>query len=206
MYTRRLVPVAGFGLVLTTIAWRTVRRARRLPYPFWMAITPFSDWLYGTKTILERLDLRPGQQVLEIGPGLGRLLLPAAARVLPGGAVTGVEIDHRIARALRERIAGAEMTNVTVIEGDVATQHLPAARFDVAYLTAVLGEIGDRAAAVQHLHDALKPGGMLVITEGWPDPHHQSLEAVERLVEPADFVRVSVARAWGRYTARFKRA
>jgi hypothetical protein len=69
----------------------------------------------------------------------------------------------------------------------------------------VLGEIGDRVAAIQHIRDALKPGGMLSIIEGWPDPHHQSLEAVQRLVEPAGFARIGVARACGRYTAQFKR-
>jgi protein-L-isoaspartate O-methyltransferase len=203
MRTRRLVPIVGLGLVVAAATWRTVRRARQLPYPFWMAVTPVTDWLYGTRTILAHLDLRPGQRVLEVGPGLGRLLLPAANLVLPGGEVTGVEIDPGIARALRERIAGAGVTNATVIDGDIATQHLPAAHFDVAYLAAVLGEIGERAAAVRAIHDALQPGGRLVIIEGWPDPHHQTLDAVDQLLTPLGFRRESVSRAWGRYTAVF---
>ncbi len=205
MRTRRLVPLVGAGVGLALATWRTIRRVRQLPYPFWMAVTPFTDWLYGTPTILAQLDLHPGQHVLEVGPGLGRLLLPAAARVLPGGDVTGVEIDPGIAQALRGRAAAAGITNLTVIEGDAATQRLPSAHFDVVYLTAVLGEIGERTAAVRHIHDALKPGGMLFIIEGWPDPHHQSPEAVRRLVEPAGFARVGVSLAWGRYTAQFKR-
>lgn len=205
MRTRRLVPIVGVGLALIPAIWRTVHRLRQLPYPFWMTVTPFTDWLYGTSTILERLDLHPGQHVLEVGPGLGRLLLPAASRVLPGGDVTGVEIAPGIAEALRERAVAAGITNLTVIEGNAATQQLPVEHVDVVYLAAVLGEIGDRVAAVRRLHDALKPGGMLIIIEGWPDPHHQSLEAVEYLVAPMGFARVSVSRAGGRYTAKFKR-
>ncbi len=205
MRTRRLIPIVGLGIVFATVAWRTVRRTRRLPYPFWMAVTPFTDWLYGTKKILTHLDLHPGQRVLDVGPGLGRLLLPAAVRVLPGGEVTGVEIVPGIAQALRTRVAVSEATNVTVIEGDIATQHLPPAHFDVAFLAAVLGEIGDRAAAIRAIHDALKPGGRLVIVEGWPDPHQLSLEAVERLVTPLGFRSVKVSRDLGRYTATFSR-
>lgn len=203
MRTRRLLPLVGAGLALAV--WRAIRRLRRMPYPFWMAVTPFTDWLYGTPTVLAQLDPRPGQHLLEVGPGLGRILLPAASRVLPGGDATGLEIDHGIAQALRERAAAAGITNLTVIEGDVAMQPLPTEHFDVAYLAAVLGEIGDRTAAVRHIHDALIPGGMLFVIEGWPDPHHQSLEAVRHLVEPAGFERGSASRAWGRYTAQFKR-
>lgn len=205
MRTRCLVPIIGSGLILTAVAWRMIHRWRHLPYPLWMAVNPFTDWLYGTPIVLERLRLRPGQHILEIGPGLGRLLLPAASQVLPGGTATGVEVDHRIAQALRERATAAGITNLTVIDGDAAHHDLPMERFDVAYVVAVLGEIGDRAAAIRHIHTALKSGGMLFISEGWPDPHHQPLAAVEGLVEPAGFEKVSVSRAGGRYTAQFRR-
>ena len=205
MRARRLVLLIGASLGLASGVWRTVHRIRRLPYPFWMAVTPFTDWLYGTKTILGHLDVHPGQHVLEIGPGLGRLLLPVAARVAPGGDVTGVEIDHGIAQALRERAVAAGITNITVIDGDAAARQIPIGYFDVAYLAAVLGEIGNPTAVIHHLHDALKPGGMLFIIEGWPDPHHQSLAAVKRRLVPAGFARIGVTRAWGRFTAQIER-
>ena len=44
--------------------------------------------LLGTDTTLNRIGLRPGQRVLEVGPGPGRLLLRAAQQVLPGGDAT----------------------------------------------------------------------------------------------------------------------
>ncbi len=37
------------------------------------------------QTTLDRMGLQPGQRVLEVGPGPGRLLIPAARRVLPAG-------------------------------------------------------------------------------------------------------------------------
>ncbi len=57
-------------------------------------------------------DVGPGDHVVEIGAGVGSLTLPLAAT---GAAVTAVEIDHRVAAALREVV---EPEGVTVVEGD----------------------------------------------------------------------------------------
>ncbi len=60
--------------------------------------------------VLDGIDL--GNHVLEVGPGPGlttNLLRQRAARL------TSIEIDARLASALRRRLDG---TNVTVVEGD----------------------------------------------------------------------------------------
>ncbi|HXQ19963.1 MAG TPA: 16S rRNA (adenine(1518)-N(6)/adenine(1519)-N(6))-dimethyltransferase RsmA [Acidimicrobiales bacterium] len=54
-----------------------------------------------------------GSRVLEIGPGLGSLTL---ALVEAGASVVAVEIDRRLAAALREVLQGA--AGVRVVEGD----------------------------------------------------------------------------------------
>ena len=40
------------------------------------------------------------EKVLEIGPGLGRLLIPAARRVMPGGEVVGIDIQPKMIERL----------------------------------------------------------------------------------------------------------
>lgn len=50
--------------------------------------------------------------------------------------------------------------------------------FDYALLVAVLGEIPDRATGFRRIFAALKPGGILSITEGIVDPHDQRRAAV----------------------------
>ncbi len=62
--------------------------------------------------IIEAIDPRPGERIVEIGPGLGALTgaLVAAAR-----HVTGIEIDRDLAARLFERF-GPE--RLTLIEGD----------------------------------------------------------------------------------------
>lgn len=66
--------------------------------------------------------------------------------------------------------------------------------FDRAFLTTVLGEIPNRERALKEIYDALKPGGMLSVTEVLIDPHYQSRATVQRLVMRAGF---RLERAWG---------
>lgn len=51
----------------------------------------------------------------------------------------------------------------------------------------VLGEIPDRERALRELFDALRPGGILSVTEIVFDPHFQSRRTVTRLAEAAGF-------------------
>ena len=68
----------------------------------------------GLRAILEALDLRASDVVVEVGAGTGFLTIPLAARV---SKVIAVEIDRRLAQVLRE--VCAPFPNVTVVEGDV---------------------------------------------------------------------------------------
>ena len=51
----------------------------------------------------------------------------------------------------------------------------------------VLGEIPDRESALKEIHSALKPGGILSVTEVIFDPHFQRRESVLRLAQAAGF-------------------
>ena len=65
-------------------------------------------------------EVGPGDQVVEVGAGLGSLTLALAET---GAAVTAVEVDRRLLPPLREVVAGRD---VTVVEGDAL--HLDWAR------------------------------------------------------------------------------
>lgn len=84
------------SVVGLSLGWRWLARRYALPFPAWSAgflEHPLVARFIGTQTTLERMGLKPGQRVLEIGPGPGRLLLPAARRVQPGGEVVGLDIQ-----------------------------------------------------------------------------------------------------------------
>lgn len=62
--------------------------------------------------IVDAIDPRPGDRIIEIGPGLGALTAPLIARA---GHISCVEIDRDLIGRLRARFAAGELT---VLEGD----------------------------------------------------------------------------------------
>jgi SAM-dependent methyltransferase len=190
--------------VAFSLGWRWASRIWSLPCP---AVTAgrFDSPLLGrlTRTTLDWLQLRPGQRILEIGPGPGRLLIPAAQRVLPGGEAVGIDVQPGMIERLKVRAERAGVTNLQAILGDATQPHVPEATFDLVFLCTALGEIPDRAAALSQCHRALKPGGVLSITEIFGDPHYQSRSVVRRLAAAAGFRLESIQGRWWFYTASF---
>jgi ubiquinone/menaquinone biosynthesis C-methylase UbiE len=161
--------------------------------------------LTGTDITLARIGLKPGQRVLELGPGPGRLLIPAAHAVQPGGEAVGIEIQPVMVRRLQSRARMVGANNLTVILGDATESIVPPGSFELVFLAMTLGEIPDRAAALKQSFSALKPGGVLSITEMLPDPHYQSRGTVKRLAEAAGFQFRSIAGNCWLYTANFEK-
>ena len=69
------------------------------------------------EAIVVRAGVRPGERVLEIGPGLG-VLTAALARA--GAQVVAIELDRDLAAALPEAVPGVELT-----QGDALRVPLP---------------------------------------------------------------------------------
>jgi protein-L-isoaspartate O-methyltransferase len=92
---------------------------------------------------------RPGERVLEVGPGAGYYSLDVADWIHPGGRLDIFDLqqemlDHTMRRA-RER----GLTNITPTRGDARELPYPEATFDAAFPTTVLGEIPDQDAALR---------------------------------------------------------
>ncbi|MBN1425448.1 methyltransferase domain-containing protein, partial [Candidatus Fermentibacteria bacterium] len=170
-----------------------VRRARRhpTPCPWWLRFlleNPFMNRVAGASTVIARLDLAPGMQVLDVGCGPGRLTLPLARQVAADGKVVAVDMQERMLAVLRERLAHQGITNVETIlkgagQGDLGHEDT----FDRAVLVTVLGEIRGREEALREIFCALKPGGILSVTEVLLDPDYQPASRVRRMAETAGF-------------------
>ena len=201
------IVVAVLGAVLLFfLGWRWASRVWSLPCPTllaWALDNRLYERLTGTEVTLRRMGLRQGLKVLEVGPGPGRLLIPAAQRVLPGGEAVGIDIQPGMVERLKERARRAQVSNLTAILGDATQPVVAEASFDLAFLVTTLGEIPDRAAVLAQCFRALKPGGVLSITEMFPDPHYQSRPTVKRLAEEAGFRLRSIQGGWWLFTANF---
>jgi protein-L-isoaspartate(D-aspartate) O-methyltransferase len=84
---------------------------------------------------LEQLQVRPGQQVLEVGAGSGYNAALLSSLVGPGGHVVSVELDEEVARAARAALTEGDYP-VLVATADGRQGWAAAAPFDRIIVTA----------------------------------------------------------------------
>ncbi len=113
---------------------------------------------------LERLDVRPGQLLLDAGCGEGRHCFGALER---GARVVGLDLDREALRlasgALRTRAEKLGSLGA-VLHGDAF--HLPFrdATFDRVICAEVMEHVHDYRAAARELARVTKPGGRIAVT------------------------------------------
>jgi len=183
------------GIIVLTlligVIWRFSSRRRLLPCPVWLRWlveldNPFAK-TNRASFIIQHLDLRPGMAVLDAGCGPGRLTIPIAREVGPQGEVVALDIQAGMLSRAREKALAANLTNIRFLQAGVGEGKLGADQFDRALLVTFLGEIPNREKALQEIFTALKPGGILSVTEIIFDPHFQGRQAVVRFAGAVGF-------------------
>jgi ubiquinone/menaquinone biosynthesis C-methylase UbiE len=193
-----VVAVALGAVAAASLWWR--RNPSACPYGqrFWVeAPHPFIT----RARLREALDPRPGERVLEVGPGTGYYSLDVAEWLGPEGRLDIFDLQQEMLDHTMRRAAERGITTITPTQGDARDLPYPDATFDRAYLITVLGEIPDQHAALTELARVVKPGGRLVVGELLGDPHWVAPEALQRRGERAGlrFER-RVGRLLGHYT------
>ncbi|MBM4134298.1 MAG: methyltransferase domain-containing protein [Nitrospira sp.] len=177
--------------IVATVVWLVASRRQSLPCPVWLRWCVELDNPFARNNraavILDHLDLEPGMTVLDLGCGPGRLTVPAAQRVGPAGRVVSVDLQAGMLARAKEKARAADLSNIEFVQAGAGEGKLGRDRFDRALLVTVLGEIPDRPGALKEIFDALKPGGILSVTETLFDPHYQSRQTVARLAAEVGF-------------------
>ncbi len=170
---------------------RQTRKAGDFPYPHWAAIflnNPIRRRIGRPGAVIDGLMLDGDERVLEIGPGPGYFSVEIAKRVR-AGRLHLFDLQPQMLDKARRALDAAGCRNADFHTGD-ASVGLPFAddSFDVAFLAAVLGEVPDKDICIRGLQRVLRPGGLLVFVEGFPDPDRQSVQDLRELLEPHGFV------------------
>lgn len=125
---------------------------------------------------------RPGERMLELGPGTGLQALHVAPQLGPDGRLDIVDVqqemlDHVMRRA-KEDAAAAIVPHCS----DARELPFDDGVFDAVYLVTALGEIPEPARVLGAAARVLKPGGRLVVGEFF-DRHWIPFGRLRRLAD-----------------------
>jgi ubiquinone/menaquinone biosynthesis C-methylase UbiE len=157
------------------------------------------------RPVLDRVGIRPGERVLELGPGPGAFTVEAARRVGSGGRLVAVDIQPEMIAQVEKRVQEAGLTNVETHVASAYDLPLDDASIDRVFLVTVLPEIPDRQRALVELRRVLKPGGELSITEEFLDPDYPLARTTAAWVAEAGFELAERYGNWWIYTLNFRR-
>jgi SAM-dependent methyltransferase len=112
----------------------------------------------GTIRHLIALDVGPGWRCLEVGAGGGSIATWLSHRVGETGAVLATDINPCF-------VAPLDLANLAVFQHDITAGTPARHEFDLAHERLVLMHLPNRQRALQHMVEALKPGGWLLVEE-----------------------------------------
>jgi demethylmenaquinone methyltransferase/2-methoxy-6-polyprenyl-1,4-benzoquinol methylase len=124
------------------------------------AILSFGQDPRWRRALIDAIDPRPGQRILDVATGTGMVAFGLARR---GATVVGLDqSEHMLSRA-RTRVEPGRP--VTFIQGEA--EHLPFAdgEFDALTFTYLLRYVDDPAATMRELVRVVKPGGPIGMVE-----------------------------------------
>ncbi len=112
-----------------------------------------------TPVLLEALQLRPGERVLDVGCGGGKATMAACRQVQPGGSAVGADISKALLSLATERASG--MSAVGWQQTDMQTDSVPGKPFDVVMSQFGVMFFDEPVNAFANIHSHLHPGGRL---------------------------------------------
>jgi SAM-dependent methyltransferase len=146
------------------------------------------------RTVIERLDPRPGVRLLDLACGTGAVAELAAAR---GADVVGVDIAPALIEQARARAVERGL-EIDYRVGDAEALEFPDQSFDLVASTCGVMFTPDHEAAARELARVTKPGGRIALACWTPDSGLAEMFSVMRPFQPTPPAGVGNQFDWGR--------
>ena len=148
-------------------------------------LTPVYDILFGPLLqpgrvqAIARMDLKPGDRVLEVGAGTGinALLYPRDCQV------TAIDLSSTMLEKARERIARHGLRNIRLLEADAAHLTFADDSFDCVYAPYTVSVVPDPVTVAIEMKRVCRPGGRLVILNHFRSDH-PLMSRIELAISP----------------------
>lgn len=115
--------------------------------------------------IVSALDLKPGMAVADVGAGTGLFTRLFADKVGAEGRVYAVDVSPAFLKYIAEEAKKSGRTQVTTIQGSQQATNLKPGSVDLVFLCDVYHHLEEHQEVLASIHQALRPGGALVLIE-----------------------------------------
>jgi phosphatidylethanolamine/phosphatidyl-N-methylethanolamine N-methyltransferase len=133
----------------------------------------------GRRAAARLMDVRAGEEVLEVGVGTG-IALPLYPR---GARVVGIDLSREMLEKARRRKRDLGLSNVTLYEMDATRMDFPAGRFHKVIAAHTVAVVPNPLTLILEMKRVCREGGEIYIlnyagsTEGW-------LSQIDKFVSP----------------------
>ena len=140
-------------------------------------------------TLLDSVNVAPGQRLLDFCCGSGRTAKEAALR---GAVVNGLDFSHAMVEVARR-----ESPSVTFDEGDAEAMPYPDGTFDAVVCKFGMHHVPRPSVALREAHRVLRPGGRIAYTVWTEDGENIGLKLVRDAIKRHGDVNLTLAPSRG---------
>ena len=133
----------------------------------------------GRLAAIQRMNIQPGERVLEVGVGTGinLSLYPREA------VVTGIDFSSSMLEKARGRAARPDAPPVRLLQMDAADLKFADDSFDIVYAPYLISVVPDPVKVAREMRRVCRPGGRIIFLNHFLSPN-PVLSRIERLISP----------------------
>jgi phosphatidylethanolamine/phosphatidyl-N-methylethanolamine N-methyltransferase len=133
----------------------------------------------GRTRAIRRMQIEPGQRILEVGIGTGI----NAPLYPPFCQVTGIDLSASMLERARERVERKDLQNIQLFEMDAADLRFPDESFDIVFACYLMTVVPDPVRVAAEMRRVCRPGGRVVLLNHFRSTN-PLLSRVERVISP----------------------
>ena len=133
----------------------------------------------GRLQAIQRMNIQPGERVLEVGVGTGinLSLYPRQAMV------TGIDFSVSMLEKARDRVARKGLRNMRLLQMDAADLKFSDDSFDIVYAPYLISVVPDPVRVAREMRRVCRPGGRIIFLNHFLSSN-PLLSRAERMISP----------------------